>query len=127
VGYVLDTTGLIAHFKDEPEADQVEALLQHPSEIIFPFMTMMEARYVLSRTVIPALVDEFLAMVRSIGAPVIESYPEWGAKAARVKARDGLSIADAWIAALAIMHEATLVHKDPEFDRVPGLQSLRLG
>jgi predicted nucleic acid-binding protein len=46
--------------------------------------------------------------------------------AAEVKSRGGLSVADAWIASLALLHDAELVHKDPEFDAVEGLRAHRL-
>jgi predicted nucleic acid-binding protein len=36
--------------------------------------------------------------------------------ASRIKASDGLSVADSWIAATATEYGATLVHKDPEFE-----------
>jgi predicted nucleic acid-binding protein len=35
--------------------------------------------------------------------------------AAEIKAKNAVSVADAWIAACADMLGATLVHKDPEF------------
>ncbi len=89
-------------------------------------MTIMEAQYVLARTFTPAQVGQLIATLRDLGAPIIESNPVWGVAAARVKSRGGLSLADAWIASLALMHDAELVHKDPEFDRVDGLRSLRL-
>ena len=50
----------------------------------------------------------------------------WGSQAAEIKARGGLALGDAWIASLALIHGAELVHKDPEFDRVEGLRSIRL-
>jgi predicted nucleic acid-binding protein len=46
--------------------------------------------------------------------------------AAQVKATYSLSVADAWIASLAIFHSARLVHRDPEYDAIEGLRSLRL-
>lgn len=52
--------------------------------------------------------------------------PEWRKAAARLKARAGLSLGDAWNASLALLLDAELVHKDPEFDDVKGLKSLRL-
>lgn len=36
-------------------------------------------------------------------------------RAARVKAEFNLSVADAWIAATALLKNTKLVHKDPEF------------
>jgi len=126
VAYVLDTTAIVAYFKDEPSADEIEALLAQPANILLPFMTIMEAQYVLARTFPPSQVEQFIVTLRGLGAPIIESTPSWGAAAARLKARGGLSLADAWIASLAIMHDAELVHKDPEFHRVEGLRSYPL-
>ncbi len=127
MAYVLDTTALVSYFKAEPPGAQVrDMLLQQPSNLMLPFMTIMEAQYVLGRTFTPAQVGQLIATLRGLGAPVVESDPAWGAAAARVKSRGGLSLADAWIASLAIMHDAELVHKDPEFDRVEGLRSYRL-
>lgn len=44
----------------------------------------------------------------------------------RVKAHAGLSVADAWIAATAIVRDATLVHKDPELLVVAHLRQERI-
>ena len=127
MAYVLDTTALVAYFKAEPLGAQVrDMLLQQPSNLLLPFMTIMEAQYVLARTFSPSEVEQFIATLRGLGAPIIESDPAWGVAAARIKSGGGLSLADAWIAALALMHDAELVHKDPEFDRVEGLRSYRL-
>jgi len=38
--------------------------------------------------------------------------------AARFKGRWKVSVADAWIAATAAVRDLTLIHKDPEFERL---------
>jgi len=44
-----------------------------------------------------------------------------------LKAAYRLSFADAWIAATAIFYDATLVHKDPEFEQLEDkLKALKL-
>ena len=43
-------------------------------------------------------------------------------QAARLKAQYPMSLADAWIAACALQCNAVLLHKDPEFEPVLGLQ-----
>ena len=126
MAYVLDTTALVSYFKAEPLGAEVRDMLRQPANVVLPFMTIMEAQYVLVRTFPPPLVEQFVATLRGLGSPIIESYPDWGAAAARLKARGGLSLADAWIASLALMHDAELVHDDPEFDRVEGLRSYPL-
>jgi hypothetical protein len=45
----------------------------------------------------------------------------------RVRATASLSLADAWIAALALLNQGELVHKDPEFEQLSArLNMLRL-
>jgi ribonuclease VapC len=44
--------------------------------------------------------------------------------AARIKARHKVSVADAWSAATAMVHDLTVIHKDPEFERLQGTVSL---
>ena len=126
MAYVLDTSALISYFKDEPAAGEVEAVLREPAGFMLPFMTVMELRYVLARTFPLPHADQIIGTLRASRAPIIESSPAWGEAAARLKARGGLSLADAWIASLALMYDAELVHKDPEFDRIEGLRSYRL-
>ena len=126
MAYVLDTSALVSFLKDEAEADQVEALLRQQDDLLVPFMTLMEIRYVLRREYWITRVDQTIETLRGSGVVIIESNPGWGVVAADVKSRGGLSLADAWIASLALMHDAELVHKDPEFDRVEGLRSYRL-
>jgi ribonuclease VapC len=48
----------------------------------------------------------------------VDSTAALGLLAGELKAKHRLSVADAWIAALARERNATLVHKDPEFEQV---------
>jgi predicted nucleic acid-binding protein len=112
--------------RDEPGAEQAEDIVKSGEHVIVPFISMMELRYRLVRDEPVERVDFLLDMLVAAGVEVPESTPEWGRRAAEVKAGGGLSLADAWIAALALMRNAELVHKDPEYDRVPGLRALKL-
>jgi predicted nucleic acid-binding protein len=47
-------------------------------------------------------------------------------RAASLKAQYAMSLADAWIAATALECEATLLHKDPEFEPIDALAEERL-
>lgn len=127
MAYVFDSSAVLAQLFQEPEYAKVEDLLDSGEEIFLPFMTLMEMQYRLIRRV---GAQEAASARRSVAmwpAQTFESTPEWREQAARVKASGGLSMGDAWIAALALMHNATLVHKDKEFDRVAGLRSRHLG
>ncbi len=111
---------------DEPGADDIQRIVEGEEPVLLPFMTIMEIDYVLRRTLTEPEVERAVAAVRGWPVTIIESSPEWGREAALVKSRGGLSVADAWIASLALLHDAELVHKDPEFDAVEGLRSHRL-
>jgi predicted nucleic acid-binding protein len=126
LAYVLDTSALVSLFLDRPGAAQVEAIFDGGDEILLPFMTVMELRYVLARVLPPDRASDIIHNLLATRAEARESTPEWGVVAARVKARGGLSLGDAWIAALALLHDAELVHHDPEYDSVEGLQAVRL-
>jgi ribonuclease VapC len=56
-----------------------------------------------------------LRLVDSLGVRWVTCEPEILEAAATLKARGRLSLADAWIGATAIIRQATLIHKDPEF------------
>ena len=126
MAFVVDTSAIVGFLLDEPGSDQVQAIMEGDEEVALPFMVLMETRYVLMRQLSSSHVERLIEILRAAPIEVIESDPEWGRRAAEVKARGGLSLADAWIAALALQRDAVLVHKDPEFDKVEGLQALTL-
>jgi predicted nucleic acid-binding protein len=126
-GFVLDTSAVISFALDDIGADAVENILKGDQPVALPFMAVMETRYILMRRIPTEEIDQFFLLLETSEIEVPESTPEWGRRAASIKAGGGLSTADAWMAALTIMHDATLVHKDTEFDRVAGLRSLHLG
>ena len=131
MAYVLDTSAVLAVLKAESGYEKVAEILAEAEsdagqDLLLPFMAVMETQYRLLRD-LPQ--EEVLAAVRLVEAwpvTVMESTPSWRQRAAEVKSRGGLSVADAWIASLALLHDAELVHKDPEFDNVEGLRSCRL-
>ncbi len=130
MAFVFDSSAVLTFLLEEPEADQVaDALYQVQAgreRLLMPFMTLMEVRYRLLRDY-PSEAAMSMALVNSWPSRTYESTPEWREQAARIKAGGGLSMGAAWNAALALMHDATLVHKDKEFDRVAGLRALHLG
>jgi|SRR5436305_8421812 len=137
--YVLDTSALLTLFGDESGAERVAKILGEPvggmvhevddpprDEVYLPFMALMEFDYIVQRRFGLYEADRARHVLRAWPAELVESYPQWGRRAALVKSKAGLSLADAWNAALALLLDAELVHKDPEFDEVEGLRSLRL-
>ena len=100
--------------------------VQDETLVLVPFISLMETEYWLRRRLPAREVETTLLLVESWPIQVMESMPEWRHEAALIKATVSLSLADAWIASLATLHQGELVHKDPEFEGVAGLKMLRL-
>jgi len=128
--FVLDTSAILTLLNDEDGQEEVISLLDQARDgaavIYLPFMALMELEYLLLRKASHEETQYLLALVQAWRLQKVESDETWGHRAAKVKAVTSLSVADAWIAALALLHDARLVHKDPEFEGVPGLQMLTL-
>ena len=128
--YVFDTSAILAVILGEPEQQTVVDLLERARDddlaIGLPFLALMECEYKLLRWFGVDEATTPLLLIQGWPCAIAESSEEWRHEAARIKAAGGLSLADAWIAALASLSDAELVHKDPEFDKVPGLRSVKL-
>jgi predicted nucleic acid-binding protein len=130
--YVLDTSAVLAMLQFEPGYEEVERLLEQAKErpdvdrILLPFVALMEVEYRYWREIPERRVNYWANVALSWPVVLHESTPEWRRAAALVKSRGRISLADSWVAALALLNDAELVHKDPEFDAVPGLKAMRL-
>jgi predicted nucleic acid-binding protein len=120
---LLDTTALLAHFRNEPGAAQVQAILDDRDQDVLisavsitEFARRLEA---LGAAVIDArsITLEYTSLADIIipvdAAIAIRAFELGSACTAR------LPLADALIAACAGVHEAVLVHRDPHFDALP--------
>ena len=129
--YVLDTSAILALFKSEPGHEAVTDILRRaedePTDHVYvPFLALMEVEYQFIRDMTEDRVQYWLNVALNWPIEVVESTPEWRHRAAAVKAPGHVSLADSWVAALALIHDADLVHKDPEFENVPNLKHLKL-
>jgi predicted nucleic acid-binding protein len=128
--FVLDTSAVLTVLNQEEGLETVLNLLGDAKDdqniLYIPFMGLMELEYLLLRSVSLEETMAILALVRAWPVQVLESTEEWRHQAAMVKANTSLSVADAWIASLALLHQAELVHKDPEFENVRGLEMTKL-
>lgn len=127
---MLDTSAILALRSDESGAERVAQILRavgkrHPPALI-SFMSRMELLYLITRDENEAAAAETVRLLNATPVEWVSCEPEILDVAARLKATGNLSVADAWIAATAVERGATLVHKDPEFRHVPGLQQEEL-
>lgn len=128
--YVLDTSAVLALRSDEHGAARVEQLLRRAragsASVLLSFMTRMELLYRIAAEEGWEQAEAAVRLVDAVGIEWISCTGPILEEAARLKAKGGLSVADAWIAATASVHSATLVHKDPEFARAHHVRQERL-
>jgi len=117
--FVLDTSALLALRGDEPGAHRVESLLfqakRNRCRLLISFMTRMEVLYRVWREEGEEAAHEALRLIDSFAIEWVSCEPAILAMASRLKAQGRLSVADSWIGATAVVRDATLIHKDPEF------------
>jgi len=129
--HLLDTSALFALTDNEAGADVVEEFLDRAKKgqtsLHISAMTAMEVYYVSSEESGEEEANRLLLLVRALPVTELPLEDALVLPAARFRARYKISVADAWIAATALVHNLTLVHKDPEFDRLKdGLSLLSL-
>ena len=126
--YVLDTSAILTLTDQEGGADEVEDILNiaraDECQIEVCSISLMELSYIMLREQGEDEAAQLVALVKS--CPVTWVYPDEKLllQAAKLKAFHRLSLADALIAAVAKLHDATLVHKDPEFEALSAQVSL---
>jgi PIN domain nuclease of toxin-antitoxin system len=117
---VLDAHAVLAFLAEEPGWAEVEEILQTGE----PWMTLVnlgEVAYILERTSGAGAADEVWANLRAEhrpgGVPVhwVDVDDTLVRRAAAVKARGGLSYADAFAACAASLLDCPVLTGDPEF------------
>lgn len=105
-------------------ADIVQGLLEKARAgevaVLVSFMSFMEVYYIALQERDVKEAQERVDLMAALPVLCVESTRALGILAAELKTAHRLSVADAWIAALAKERAATLVHKDPEFEQVEG-------
>ena len=120
--YLLDTSALLTLRDDERGAEQVAGVLmqaeEHQVKVYGSFITLMEIFYRVWKD--EGETEGRVAFEQCHSLPIqwIHENPVLLEQAAKIKAAHPLSLADAWIAATAILENGILMHKDPEFEIV---------
>ena len=114
--YLLDTSALLTLIEDEAGADQVEQVLRQ-AEVWLPWLALLETSYITQQEQGAAEAEHRYALIKQLPVTILWDMDEPTLlTAARLKATQRISLADAIIAALAIRQNAILLHKDPEFE-----------
>jgi len=124
--FIFDTSAILALRSDKPGSDRVQALLEQAKRnqcrLLVSFMTRMELLYGIQREEGENAARDALRLVDSFAIHWVSCEPHILETASRIKASGRISVADSWIGATAIVHNATLLHKDPEFEPFKDIQ-----
>jgi predicted nucleic acid-binding protein len=126
--YVLDTSALLALWNEEDGDSIVEKILREKAvhrKIYVSFMTFMECRYRLWKDQGKDAADEMIRALSLLPIIRIDVNDTLLSTASELKANYTISVADSWILATAVVYNATLVHKDPEFDALSDRISMK--
>ena len=123
--YVLDTSALLALRDDEPGAERVHRIIDAARKrraiAYVSFMTRMELLYRIAASEGQDAAATALRLLDALPLQWVTCEPPILVESAHIKQRGGLSVADAWIAATAVVRQAVLLHKAPEFDALAEL------
>jgi predicted nucleic acid-binding protein len=124
---LLDTSALLTLRDDEPGAARVEEALEQPGRCYACFLSRMEVLYRVWKDEDERAGRLAYEQLKALPLHWVEASEPLLEQAASIKARNSLSLADAWIAAAAQQVGATLLHKDPEFRAIANLPQEWLG
>ena len=119
--FCLDTSAILTLRDDEPGAERVAMLLEGPDPCFACFMTRMEVLYRVWKDEGERSGRLAYEQLQSLPIQWVDQTESLLLEASRIKALHRLSVADAWIAAAALLSRATLLHKDPEFEAITEL------
>ena len=119
--FCLDTSAILTLRDDEPGAERVAMVLEGPDPCFACFITRMEVLYRVWKDEGERSGRLAYEQLQSLPIEWVDQTEALLLEASRIKALHRLSVADAWIAAAALLGRATLLHKDPEFGAIAEL------
>lgn len=123
--FVLDTSAILALWNEEDGASFVEKILRDKQKIFISFMTFMECRYRVWKDHGQSAADDLFRSLSLLPVIRVDVDDRLIMTASALKAQHKISVADSWIIATAITRNATLVHKDPEFEALSDRVSMK--
>ena len=125
---VMDTSAWFTLAEAEAGADEVEAYWAEAwlarVTVHASFVSLAELEYIRTQEQGPESAAELIAWVEKQPVQWHHSDDVLCSAAAKLKAAHRISFSDSFVAALAQRLDATLVHKDPEFNALGGVLNL---
>ena len=123
--FVLDSFALLAYLQDELVASRIEKLLENAGKekchLFLSIINLGELLYITERRGGVAKAQDALALIRQLPIEIVPADEQAVFAAAHVKAGHAISYADAFVVAIAMQEDATLLSGDPEFQAVEAL------
>ena len=119
--FCLDTSAILTLRDDEPGAERVAMVLEGPDPCFACFITRMEVLYRVWKDEGERSGRLAYEQLQSLPIQWLDQTEPLLLEASRIKTLHRLSVADACIAAAALLGRATLLHKDPEFEAITQL------
>ncbi len=126
--YVFDSYALLTLLEDEPGADLVARLLQAPdTEIFISTINLGEIYYIILKRNGAGAAEKVLENIMLEDSITVKESPWPMVKAAaELKAKGGISYADAFVIALSRKLQAPLVTGDPEIIKMSKALNMEL-
>jgi predicted nucleic acid-binding protein len=119
---VLDSWAIMSYLQDEPSAERVADMIADAHEEDVPLLMSVvnagEVWYILARRTSEADADRSIRQLKQLGIEMVDADWEIAHQAGNFKAKNKMSFADCFAAALAKHQKAVLVTGDPEFKQV---------
>jgi predicted nucleic acid-binding protein len=126
--FVLDSFSLLAYLQDEPAASRIEKLFEDAERqkcrLFLSLINLGELLYITERRGGVVKAQDALALIRQLPIQVMPADEQIVFAAAHIKANHTLSYADAFVVALAMQENASILTGDPEFYGVESLVTL---
>jgi len=117
---IVDTSGWLAVFADEPNADHFLEPMYAPDQLIVPVITLYEVFKVVLRESSEA--DALTAVAAMSGGTVIDLDTTLSIEAARLSHSLTLPMADSIILATARRHDAVIWTQDADFKDISNVK-----
>ncbi len=119
---VLDSWAIMSYLQGEPSAERVADIIADAHEDDVPLLMSVvnagEVWYIIARRTSEADADRSLRQLKQLGIDIIDADWEIAHQAGKFKAKNKMSFADCFAAALAKQKKALLLTGDSEFKQV---------
>ena len=119
---VLDSWAIMSYLQGEPSAERVADIIADAHEDNIPLLMSVvnagEVWYIIARRTSEADADRSLRQLKQLGIEMVDADWEIAHEAGKFKAKNKMSFADCFAAALAKQKKALLLTGDPEFKQV---------